>query len=407
MSVMEDIMNRRTRQNPGVSEPVAKSMGDQASARVSQGESGKVKAENQTGLNPTAEQVAAAKMLVNPAAPQATAAPQAAAVPQVPAPAVAPKVETYTDMYKAVHPELDAEAKAKREKQLKTKKQVAAIGDAISALANMHYTGTSGVNAYDPSATLSGKAKENYDKFLADVKTYEDAHKAGMLRAAELDAAKKETDRKEAKADQRYDEAKKDADRKEAKADQRYEEQKATAAATAKQTQENWEKQFAYNKEKDEKKFNQEVAKAAADDATKRYIADLNAEVKKEYNANLLKYKGAKASEKTLGTALPFHNNEGEPIVIYENVWKTSRQQVYNEMLADGVVPPAYDKLDMTPAKMDYFIQQKWMKSPKAAALMKGLALITPATLPVLSAEEDDYSQYAVGGDDYSQYIVE
>jgi hypothetical protein len=104
---------------------------------------------------------------------------------------------------------------------------------------------------------------------------------------------------------------------------------------------------------------------------------------------------------------LPFYNNEGEPIVIYENVWNTSRQQVYNDMLADGVVPPAYDKLDMTPAKMDDFIKKEWMKSPKAVALMKGLALITPATLPVQLADEDDYSQYAVGGDDYSQYIVE
>lgn len=226
MSVIDDINKRRTRQSVGEQPaaapvepvaPVAQPMGDQANARVSQGENGKLKGESPTELNPTAEQKAVAKMLVNPAAPQA------AAVPQVSAPAVEP-VTTYTDIAKRINPELDAEAKAKREKQLRTKKQVAAIGDAISALANMHYTGTSGVNAYDPSATLSGKAKENYDKFLADVKSYEDAHKAAMLRGAELNAAATEARRKEAVADARY------------------KEQAATAAENAKQTQKNYSK---------------------------------------------------------------------------------------------------------------------------------------------------------------------
>ena len=199
MSMYDDVINRRTRQSQGENAeseaPVAlaQPMGDQASARVKQGESGEVKAEN--GLNLTDEQKATAMAVMNPALTVENAKAQPVAEE--------PKVSTYADMYKAMHPELDEEAKAKREKQLKTQKKVAAIGDAISALANMHYTGKSGVNAYDPSATLSGKAKENYDKFLADVKTYEDAHKAGLLRAAELDKAKKEADRKEAKADKR------------------------------------------------------------------------------------------------------------------------------------------------------------------------------------------------------------
>lgn len=181
MSTLEDITKRRTRQSVGeqqtaVPEPpasVAKPTGDQASARVAQGERGEVKTE--TAFNPTEEQKAYAKMLMPAVVTTAAAAP------------AAEPVTTYTDLAMKLNPELDAAEKKKREKQLRTKKQVAAIGDAISALANMHYTGKSGVNAYDPSSTLSAKAKANYDKYLAAVKDYEDKRKAALLSAEQAD----------------------------------------------------------------------------------------------------------------------------------------------------------------------------------------------------------------------------
>lgn len=190
MSTLEDITKRRTRQSVGeqqtaVPEPpasVAKPTGDQARARVEQGESGEAKTE--TAFNPVEEQKAYAKMLTHPAvAASSTAEPAPAAAA---APAAEP-VTTYTDLAMKLNPELDAAEKKKREKQLRTKKQVAAIGDAISALANMHYTGRSGVNAYDPSSTLSAKAKANYDKYLAAVKDYEDKRKAALLSAEQAD----------------------------------------------------------------------------------------------------------------------------------------------------------------------------------------------------------------------------
>ena len=386
-SVMDDINKRRGGQAlarvNGVSapqQPAAKPMGDQALARVAQGASiPAVPAGTEPSAGATAEQVATAKMLM-PAVADFAPQSDAPAVTTPAAPAVEP-VTTYTDIAKRMSPELDAEQKAERERRLRNKQQVAAIGDAISALANMHYTGTSGVNAYDPSAALSTKARARYDKFLADVKAYEDAHKAAMLRGEELDAAATEARRQKA-------EAKEIAA---AKA--------AVEAEERKQKQDNWVTTFNYNKAKDAAEAETKAAeakaaakkaaeakaaakKAADDNETRKYVADKNAEVKDRY------YKGQKATENTLGKVLPFNREKGESIIIYENVWKPNKQQVYDDMLADGVVPPTYDKFDMTQAKIDDFIEKNWQKSPKAVAKMEALSRITPETLPVRAADD-------------------
>jgi hypothetical protein len=129
--------------------------------------------------------------------------------------------------------------------------------------------------------------------------------------------------------------------------------------------------------------------------------------VKQDYNNNLAKYKGEQATAKTLGKALPFPT-DGEPLVIYENVWRTSAPQVMAILKDEGVETPVdWIMKQPTPTQITSWVKEHWRKSPSATALMRGLAQITPATLPVQPADEDDYSQYAVGGDDYSQYIVE
>lgn len=382
-SVMDDINKRRGGQAlarvNGVSapqQPAAKPMGDQAQARVAQGASiPAVPAGTEPSAGATAEQVATAKMLM-PAVADFAPQSDAPVVTTPAAPAVEP-VTTYTDIAKRMSPELDAEQKAERERLLRNKQQVAAIGDAISALANMHYSGTSGVNAYDPSAALSTKARARYDKFLADVKAYEDAHKAAMLRGEELDAAATEARRQEAKA-------------KEIAAAKI-----AAEEAKRKQEQDNWVATFNYNKAKDAAEAETKAAeakaaakKAADDNATRKYVADKNAEVKDRYYKGLLQYKGRQATEKTLGKVLPFDRGNGESIIIYENVWEPNKQQVYDDMLADGVVPPTYDKFDMTPVEIDNFINQNWQKSPKAVAKMEALSRITPETLPVRVADD-------------------
>lgn len=64
--------------------------------------------------------------------------------------------------------EQDAEYEAKMRKKQARDERIAAIGDGISALANLFGTYNGARNAYDPKYTLSAKTRERYDKLLAE-----------------------------------------------------------------------------------------------------------------------------------------------------------------------------------------------------------------------------------------------
>lgn len=200
-SVLDDIKKRRTRQSVGEQPaaapvepvaPAAQPMGDQANARVYQGENGNVKTEN--GLNPTAEQKATAMMLVNPA----LTTPQAE-----PAEPAAPKQMTYTDLYRSINPGMTPEEKAAQQKRQRNRQIINAVGDGISALANLYYTNKSGVNAYDPSTSLTKAAKERYDKLLAQQREDEERYKELAYRSGAADIEMAYRRAKDAAADKR------------------------------------------------------------------------------------------------------------------------------------------------------------------------------------------------------------
>jgi hypothetical protein len=201
-SVLDDINKRRTRQSVGEQQPTApvepvapaaQTMDDQAAARVSQGENGNVKTEN--GLNPTAEQKATAMMLVNPAL-------------TTPAQPEAPKQMTYTELHKELYKPMTPEEKAAQQKRQRNRQIINAVGDGISALANLYYTNKSGVNAYDPSTSLTKAAKERYDKLLAQQREDEEKYKEMAYRSGAADiemAYRRAKDAKEqANADRTY-----------------------------------------------------------------------------------------------------------------------------------------------------------------------------------------------------------
>ena len=208
-SVLDDINKRRTRQSVGeqpaaapvepvapAAQPVNRPMGDQASARVYQGENGNVKTEN--GLNPTAEQKAIAMALMNPAAPGYTIPRQAVAP-------VAPKQMTYTDLHKELYKPMTPEEKAAQQKRQRNRQIINAVGDGISALANLYYTNKSGVNAYDPSTSLTKAAKERYDKLLAQQREDEDKYKELAYRSGAADIEMAYRRERDAAADKRAD----------------------------------------------------------------------------------------------------------------------------------------------------------------------------------------------------------
>ncbi len=283
-----------------------------------------------------------------------------------------PEPTTYTELLKRFYPVMTPEEKAEQQRRQRNRQIINAVGDGISALANLYYTNKSGVNAYDPSTSLTKAAKERYDKLLAQQREDEEKYKELAYRSGVADIEMAYRRAKDAAAEKR-------------------------AEAEAKQKQENWEKLFNYNKEKDEREFNQAVAKAAADNATRRYIATLNAKVKQDYNNNLAKYKGEQATAKTLGKALPFPT-DGEPLVIYENVWNTSAPEVMAILKEEGVETPLdWYMRQPTSTQIADWVKEHWRKSPRATALMRALAQITPTTLPVQAAD-DGVIDYVPGG---------
>lgn len=114
------------------------------------------------------------------------------------------------------------------------------------------------------------------------------------------------------------------------------------------------------------------------------------------------------------GKQLGFADGKGNQVSIYENVWKSSMQQVYDAMLSD--LAPANEaerkrwvrqmnKLD-TPQKKEDYVKQNWHRSPKASQIMLTLSGIDPANM-TSELNDEDYSQYEQGEEeDYSQYEV-
>lgn len=120
--------------------------------------------------------------------------------------------------------EQDAEYEAKMRKKQARDERIAAIGDGISALANLFGTYNGARNAYDPKNTLSAKTKERYDKLLAEreqkrqnyinaangkyklLRGRESADEAKASAEASLEAAKAKADNQAAKdeADRNY-----------------------------------------------------------------------------------------------------------------------------------------------------------------------------------------------------------
>lgn len=104
-------------------------------------------------------------------------------------------VTTYSEIYEKLNPRpSEAELEAERKRQRRNA-VIAAIGDGISALANLHYTGKGAPSSFDPKQGLSAKLQERYDKLNAERRAHDKEWRAGYARAQALDqqatAAKK------------------------------------------------------------------------------------------------------------------------------------------------------------------------------------------------------------------------
>ena len=134
---------------------------------------------------------------------QQEVAPSLPTQPQQPAqtaqPAEAPKRRTtYEDIIRKIYPEMDEKKRKEEEERIKRKKKrdstIAAIGDALTAMANIAATTRYASPADVTTNNMSKKVKERYDTIKADRDKKKEAYRQMIARAQQLDAQQYEND---------------------------------------------------------------------------------------------------------------------------------------------------------------------------------------------------------------------
>lgn len=153
---------------------------------------------NDKKTTPTAQPTQVAQQEAAPAQPQQTAQP-AQQPTQTAKPAEAPKRRTtYEDIIRQIYPEMDEKKRKEEEEKIKRKKKrdstIAAIGDALTAMANIAATTRYASPADVTTNNMSKKVKERYDKIKADRDKNHEAYRQMLARAQQLDAQQYEND---------------------------------------------------------------------------------------------------------------------------------------------------------------------------------------------------------------------
>ena len=118
---------------------------------------------------------------------------------QVAQPAEAPKRRTtYEDIIRQIYPEMDEKKRKEEEERIKRKKKrdttIAAIGDALTAMANIAATTRYASPADVTTNNMSKKVKERYDQIKADRDKKKEAYRQMIARAQQLDTQQYEND---------------------------------------------------------------------------------------------------------------------------------------------------------------------------------------------------------------------
>ena len=124
---------------------------------------------------------------------------QATPPTQTAKPAEAPKRRTtYEDIIRKIYPEMDEKKRKEEEERIKRKKKrdttIAAIGDALTAMANIAATTRYASPADVTTNNMSKKVKERYDTIKADRDKNKEAYRQMIARARQLDAQQYEND---------------------------------------------------------------------------------------------------------------------------------------------------------------------------------------------------------------------
>lgn len=285
-------------------------------------------------------------------------------------------------------------SKEQLEKERRRRKAAAifaAIGDGVSAWANLQAT-VGGAPSVKQSTNLSSIMQERYDKLRKEREEKAKEIMAYRMRAHESDRQQANADRNYAEGVRRYDTSLENTKKQQAQQQKNWETTRQDGIDQRNQAQENWQKTFDANEA--HRKSQTAIQQANAETAKKR--AEAYAQRQAANQAGTLR-----------GKKIGFSDGDKNEVAIYENVWKGSKQNVYNAILEDGIKPTSIEQFDMnTPAKVDEWIKKNWTKSPKARAIMLALSGVDPAAVlsQVEGSEDESFEEYAETEDDFEQY---
>ncbi|MBO7314459.1 MAG: hypothetical protein J6U49_02215 [Alistipes sp.] len=265
---------------------------------------------------------------------------------------------------------LTDEERNKRDKSRAIRSILAAVGDGVSAIANLH-----GTTKYAPNMQMTSSLHSLQDRWDKEDKEGKEDARNKLSLYQQMQAAKRAEDEikhrrdREKIADERYEEEKK------------YRAKKDAEAAAAQERAAEWAKE----------KLNIEL-----EATNKRHEATLKnqRDIAQMANDRAIATAQANAAKGVRGKKLGFSDGDNNEVSIYENVWKPSMQQVYNAMIEDGVdkMGDGLDKAAFmvadTPSKIESLVKQYWTKSPKARAIMYSLSKIDPAAMTSEVEEE-------------------
>lgn len=349
----------------------------------------------------TEQQMAKQKVMQTPVATEQIKQVVESTTPTTTAPTAESDPYAFLDNYiKPKQPtpeELEAERKRERRKAIFN-----AIGDGVSSLANLYFTTKGAPNSYNPADNMTRKQLERYERLKAERKADEDKWLNAQMRLAQL----RDT------ANWRKQQAEYQKQRDNVN-DARYKEQQEQKAKQIETQAKQWKAQFDYQQEKDA--ADREV-RIAQNNANNQHQTAVLAETRR-YHDIMADNKDKATASKLRGKQLAFSDGDKNQVIIYENVWKPSMQQVFSALIDD--MRPRDDgsatskaaisafnreikKID-TPTKKEDYVKQNWNRSPNASAIMLALAQLDPATMSSqIEDNDEDFSQYKEV--DFSQY---
>lgn len=269
------------------------------------------------------------------------------------------KTLSYSELYELLNPKPDEEKYKKEANRARANNAIAALGDGISALANIHFTTKGAPNMYDGKNTLTAQTQARYDKLLKDYEENLEKYRQGRLKAEQLDKEWNHRAEREKAADEQF-----------AQNQQRLKDE-------SERQQNNWDKTFEENK----RQFDENL-KRLKDQADKEFEERKRVN-NSTINRNNYYINGGKNGKSKDPEYMPFTSSNKETNVsIRKDVWESNWPYLFGIIVNEGynmddfLTKNLFKNMD--DKQKETFVKEHWEDSDMARGYMKRMSEIYP-----------------------------